>query len=125
MFLGRPSTTPVHFVSEEDLQVYESRASGNAMELDVSNVYDDRDLFATVSKAMSFPDYFGENWDALDECLSDLEWLPETGFILVVKGASKAWSRNPKMMGMFTNSWLEANEYWIKQGTPFHLVFIV
>jgi len=25
-----------------------------------------------VSKAMRFPDYFGRNWDALDECLTDM-----------------------------------------------------
>lgn len=34
------------------------------------------------SDALRFPDYFGFNWDALDECLADLSWL-EPGDVLI------------------------------------------
>ena len=33
-------------------------------------------LLATLATQLNFPDYFGENWDALDECIGDLSWLP-------------------------------------------------
>jgi len=33
-------------------------------------------LFDEISAAFQFPCYFGENWDALDECLNDIDWLP-------------------------------------------------
>ena len=36
------------------------------------------DVFAFYSKALAFPDYFGWNWDAFDECITDLSWLDDT-----------------------------------------------
>jgi hypothetical protein len=43
-----------------------------------------RDLFAALAVELQLPDYFGWNWDALEECLRDLSWLPEgKGVVLV------------------------------------------
>ena len=33
-------------------------------------------LLEALYDALRFPDYFGSNWDALDECICDLSWLP-------------------------------------------------
>ncbi len=32
-------------------------------------------LLEHLAQGLQFPDYFGETWDGLIDCLSDLEWL--------------------------------------------------
>jgi RNAse (barnase) inhibitor barstar len=45
-----------------------------------------RDLLRAVAAGLKFPNYFGHNWDALEECLNDLSWLgQQSGIVLVHK----------------------------------------
>ncbi|MGH9120384.1 MAG: barstar family protein [Acidimicrobiales bacterium] len=57
-----------------------------------------RDLFREFQRALELPDYFGRNWDALDECLADLDWLDgksnsvPQGYVLVVEESQTSGS---------------------------------
>jgi hypothetical protein len=85
----------------------------------------DKELFAAIASAMKFPDYFGMNWDALDECLRDLDaWIPAPGYVLIVRDATSLWEYAPKTAGNLVESWLFCAEDWSKEGKPFHLVFV-
>src|SRR4051794_34142310 len=39
-------------------------------------------LLGMLAESLQFPDYFGANWDALDECLRDLSWLPVRAVVI-------------------------------------------
>lgn len=41
------------------------------------------ELFEAYAKLLGFPDYFGENWDAFDECLRDLSWIHSSEIVIV------------------------------------------
>ncbi len=45
-------------------------------------------LFDEISAALQFPPYFGHNWDALADCLSDLRWLEGSHLILGIHDAA-------------------------------------
>lgn len=44
-------------------------------------------LLKEFARKMSFPDYFGCNWQALDECINDLDWIKENEYLLIVNNA--------------------------------------
>ncbi|HJR67250.1 MAG TPA: barstar family protein [Gemmatimonadaceae bacterium] len=39
-------------------------------------------LLDELSRELRFPDYFGGNWDALEECIRDLSWIPPGPVVL-------------------------------------------
>jgi len=39
-------------------------------------------LLEELYQRLRFPEYFGSNWDALDECIRDLSWLPTGPVVL-------------------------------------------
>ena len=43
-------------------------------------------FFNLLSQALLLPDYFGGNWNALDDCMRDLSWLPEHDLTLTFPG---------------------------------------
>jgi RNAse (barnase) inhibitor barstar len=40
-------------------------------------------LLDQLYRQLRFPDYFGDNWDALEECIRDLSWLPPGAVVVI------------------------------------------
>ena len=91
-------------------------------------------LFDETAAALQFPDYFGENWDAFDECLSDMDWLPvSVGIVLVIDDplvvlADAHGGELHVLVGTFSRAWetyakpIELGEWWDRAAVPFHVV---
>lgn len=77
-------------------------------------------LFSAVAREFRFPGYFGENWDALADCLGDLEWLDADRFVLIVDGARDL----SEPLGRLIEVWLSAAQEWSADAKPFHLVVL-
>ena len=52
--------------------------------IDLGNARGKDGILDRVAKSLRFPGYFGQNWDALADCLSDLAWLDGAGWVLIL-----------------------------------------
>ena len=90
-------------------------------------------LLTEFARALDFPDYFGHNWDALEECLADLEWLPAKGYILLITDAAHVLPDDEEEYETFLEILRDAGEAWgsgqagmgARRATPFHVLFAV
>ena len=56
----------------------------NIIDFDSTKWTDTNQIHKDLKNLLDFPDYYGENFDALNDCLSDLE-INETGLIVVFR----------------------------------------
>ncbi|MFE7317684.1 barstar family protein [Streptomyces sp. NPDC057555] len=88
-------------------------AGWNAAALDLADVGDKAAFMARCAAALDFPAYFGANWDALADCLTDLSWCPPSrGRLLVVTGWQTYASAAPEEWGVFEEVLADAVGYW-------------
>jgi RNAse (barnase) inhibitor barstar len=43
----------------------------DVLKIDVGSVTTREELHSLIAEAFGFPDYYGRNWDAFDECIRD------------------------------------------------------
>ena len=87
--------------------------------LDVATIDAGGELFAAMARALAFPDWFGGNWDALEDCLSDLSWRRGDGHVLLIRNGPAG-----DTFGVLLDVLRSAAEYWAGRGKPFFAVFI-
>lgn len=126
--LTRVAASPlrsVHFSEEAPNPEIAAEANLRLIELEGPAIEDKQRLLAALAEGFEFPDYFGGNWDALEECLRELDsWLDASGYAVVIEKGESFWSRDAELAGMLVRTWIGAAERWVEQGVPFHLVFV-
>ena len=85
---------------------------------------DSKDAFLdAIAGIMGFPDYFGRNWDALEDCLTDLAWIDAPAVVLVLDRTGRFAQKQPEAWRVALDVLRSAEAYWAKAGPPaFHFV---
>lgn len=107
---------PVHFATGEAAEALIAEAAPRVREIAPGATKDE--LLAAIAEALVLPDYFGNNWDALEECLSDLEYDGDL-LVLVIRRAAMLWQSMPRDMSTLVDTWLAASG-----DRDMHLVFV-
>jgi RNAse (barnase) inhibitor barstar len=90
-------------------------------------------LFQEFSAGLQFPAYFGQNFNALRDCLADLEWLPAEAYVVVLSDAEQLLYEEREedfgaliqLLRIVCEEWNEPvwqGEEWDRPSVPFHVV---
>ena len=105
-------------------QVVREVAHGGGLEvftLDLEGRKDKRLLLDEVARVLGFPEWFGGNWDVLEDCLLDLSWSKAGGWVLIFKNFA---GLPPDDLGVLMDVLGSTAEYWAGRGRLFFAVFV-
>jgi len=78
-----------------------------------------RALFEPIAQALHFPHWFGHNWDALEDCLTDLAWRERAGHVLLFEDFPQG-----DELGVLIDVLRSSAQYWASRKRPFFAVFV-
>jgi hypothetical protein len=78
-------------------------------------------LMQHIAQALEFPRWFGGNWDALEDCLTDLSWSKAGGHVLLIEGAEGLPADE---RGILVDILASAAAWWVERQHPFFAVFL-
>jgi hypothetical protein len=132
--LAHPSPPWVHLLVTDDQEAVPPAPPGFAVRtLQGGRCRTKARLLDELARALAFPPHFGQSWDALEDCLTDLEWLPAAGYRLVVVAADRLLARDPAAYATFVALVRDVGAAWGTAATghpgrgpvPFHTILVV
>lgn len=95
------------------------RSALHVLKLDLAKARGKAGLLDKFAKMLKFPRHFGRNWDALNDCLSDLSWLNDKGWILILLRADSFAEKNKEAFHTLLDVIEGVVDYWREPNKPF------
>ena len=113
----------VHFLAAhaplKDVQAAARKAKYACFHIEGKTIARKEQLLNHVATALRFPDHFGHNWDALEECLTDMEWVDAPGYVIYYDHIDALLAAHPDQFETFVEICRDAVASWKEDGTPF------
>ncbi|MBU7599753.1 barstar family protein [Streptomyces sp. P38-E01] len=103
-----------------DLLARASTARWHPALLELTGVREKSAFFDRCATGLDLPEWFGRNWDALADCLTDLSWWGEpAGHLVVANGWRGFESAAPADAATAEEILAAAASFWSARSTPF------
>jgi RNAse (barnase) inhibitor barstar len=93
------------------------RAGFAFFRIEGKNITRKEQLLNHVATALHFPGDFGHNWDALEECLTDLEWVDADGYLIYYDHIDGLFIEHPDQFETLVEILRDAVASWKEDGT--------
>jgi hypothetical protein len=89
---------------------------------DISQCRTVDDVLHHLGSALHFPVWYGANFDALYDCLTDSEWQPGKGHVLLINGLESLRRSDPESFATLIEVFLATAEVRRDSGMPFWIL---
>lgn len=120
--LADPGKAGVYHLPQTDKQQLMSAAKAGglaAFRVDLAKADDKEEMLAAVAKALKFPDWFGHNFDALADCLTDMDWEPAEGYLVLLEHCDGIHGKAEQDFVSTLQIFDQAANEWRETGIPF------
>ena len=94
----------------------------DVFKVDLGAVRGKNGLLDQFAKVLRFPLHFGKNWDAFNDCLTDLQWLNGKGWVVIVANAQPFAEKYEEEFTMAIEILTGAAEHWRALKKPFWII---
>ncbi len=87
---------------------------------DCTPAQDKLQVLTIIANAFGFPDHFGQNFDALYDCLTDMVFKSgqQTGFVVVIEHLPNTEHFDRDMRETLLDVFRDAADFWAKKKVP-------
>jgi RNAse (barnase) inhibitor barstar len=82
-------------------------------------------VLAIIAEAFCFPKHFGKNFDALEDCLTDLAYKagPQQGFLIVLEQLPNTPKFDKEARETLLDVFRDAADFWAEKKIPFRAFY--
>ena len=96
-----------------------AKAGWRTFYIDGHQVFDKASFLKTFADTLAFPNYFGNNWDAFEECIRDL--APAPGYVLLYDQVSQFAVKEPDDWEIALDILAATVSFWNKTDSPLYI----
>lgn len=89
------------------------------LRVDLAAAHNKEQMLAAIAHGLRFPEWFGNNWDALTDCLLDMGWVPATGYLIILEHCDGIQGRAESDFVTLIQAFQNAAQTWREDELPF------
>lgn len=121
-----PRQAGIFRLAHEDLPVLRTAAAERDFaffSVDLQRASNVPGFIRALKRDLAFPEWFGGNLDALNDCLTDFSWRPAPGYVIVLAG-SDLLRATPTSFAALNEVLASAVDEWRKRAIPFLIFYL-
>jgi len=80
-------------------------------------------ILSGLGRDLDFPEWYGKNFDALKDCLTDFSWCEAAGYVLIIAHAEALQRANPDRFHTLNQVFTAAIEEWREHDFPMWIFY--